>query len=381
MKDASVVYLPTDEGHVEEYVLGTRGAIEIPEDPRIQSRIAYAASHVVGDTDGIDWDATMAFRRHLWSLGLGVAEAMDTAQRGSGLSPALVDELISHTAAERPGDALLVCGVGTDALGEGDHSLDEILAEYFRQAEAVETADADPVIMASRALARTATNPDDYMTMYTKILDQCSRPVIIHWLGPMFDPSLAGYWGSHDGYEAMTLLVDIVAANADAVDGVKISMLDADLEREFRRRLPEAVRTYTGDDFNYVDLIEGDDEHYSDALLGIFDAVAPAASAALVALDRGDVDEYRRVLEPTVALSRRVFEAPTLNYKTGLVFLAYLAGHQSKFSMLAGHEANRSIVHLSDLVRLADVARLFADPVEAARRTNQFMSQHGVDAS
>jgi hypothetical protein len=341
-----------------------------------RSRVIYSAAHVVADplADNaagrpacLDWDATMAFRRHLWSQGLGVAEAMDTAQRGMGLDWPATRELIRRTAAEAGADQLLACGAGTDQLA-GPASLDRIRQAYLEQLEVVDAAGAIPILMCSRALAATATGPQDYLRVYGEVLSQLDRPVILHWLGPMFDPALTGYWGSTDLTRAADRLLELIAAHANVIDGVKISLLDAEAEVAFRRRLPESVRCYTGDDFHYPELIAGDDEGFSHALLGIFDPLARQVADAMRALDAGDPAGFRAVLDPTVPLARKVFEAPTFHYKTGVVFLAWLCGHQDHFRMVGGYETGRSIPHLVEVFTLADRAGLFPDPQLAADR-------------
>jgi hypothetical protein len=356
------------------------------------NRIAYAAVHVVADpladhdpwlTPAIDWDATIAFRRHLWSLGLGVAEAMDTAQRGMGLDWPTSLELIRRSieaSRDFPG-ARLASGAGTDHLEPGpDVTIDDVIRAYEEQCAAIERLGGRIVLMASRALAKAARSPDDYARVYGRILEQVKEPVIIHWLGEMFDPALAGYWGSHDHGEAMRVALDIIADHADKVDGVKISLLDKDKEVAMRRRLAQGVRMYTGDDFNYAELIAGDEQGYSDALLGIFDVIAPAAAAALGALTRGDTALFHEILAPTVPLSRHIFRAPTRFYKTGVVFMAYLNGLQDHFVMVGGQESARSTLHLAELFRLADAAGLISDPELAARRMRAVMAVRGVAA-
>lgn len=377
--------LPTRGGEIEDYRLGSHPSVEVEAGPP-RTRRVYAAAHVVADplgdpvgTAAIDWDATLAFRRHLWSLGFGVAEAMDTAQRGMGLDLEAVRTLIDRsisTAAEEGGE--VVCGINTDDLTPGGHSLDVIIASYLAQLDFVESRGGSVVMMASRALAASARGPDDFAAVYSRVLGQAERPVVLHWLGPMFDPALDGYWGSSEPASAMESLLEIVADNAERIDGVKISMLDADLEIDFRRRLPERVRCYTGDDFNFPDLIAGDEAGHSDALLGIFDGIAPVAITAFHALDRSDTERFHRILAPTVPLSRHIFETPTFHYKTGLVFLAYLNGHQHHFRMVGGHEGARSIVHLSELVRLADAAGLLPDSDEVARRLRPVLATAGI---
>jgi hypothetical protein len=353
-------------------------------------RIAYAAAHVVADpladadpwlAPAIDWDATLRFRHRLWDLGLGVAEAMDTAQRGMGLGWPEAKELIARSlrgAAGRP-DALIACGAGTDHLAPGPSvTLADVTAAYEEQIEAIEAMGGRIILMASRLLATIAVGPDDSLRVYDRILGQVKEPVILHWLGEMFDPALAGYWGSRDHDAAMDTCLEVIAAHADKVEGIKISLLSKEKEIAMRRRLPPNVRMYTGDDFNYAELIAGDGEGHSEALLGIFDAIAPAASAALAALGRGSQNEFFELLEPTVPLSRHIFEAPTRFYKTGVVFLAWLNGLQSHFTMLGGQQSARSLQHLAELFRLADKARVLTDPELATSRMRQLMAVHGV---
>jgi hypothetical protein len=356
------------------------------------NRIAYAAAHVVADplamTDpwvapAIDWDATLRYRRHLWDLGFGVAESMDTAQRGMGLDWPTSLELISRSleAAKDHPNAVIASGAGTDHLApEPGVSVDDVIAAYCEQCEAVEKLGGRIILMASRALAACATSPDDYARVYNHVLGQVRQPVIIHWLGEMFDPALKGYWGKGDHMAAMDVCLDILAANAAKIDGIKISLLDKQKEIAMRRRLPEGVRMYTGDDFNYAELIAGDGQGYSDALLGIFDAIAPAASAALTALAAGDEARFHAILEPTVPLSRHIFRAPTRFYKTGVVFMAYLNGLQDHFVMVGGQQSARSIGHLAELFRLADKAGLLSDPDLATARMKAVLAVNGVEA-
>jgi hypothetical protein len=353
-----------------------------------RSRLAFAAAHVVADPLGdnspgqpavIDWEHTLEFRRHLWSLGLSVAEAMDTAQRGMGLDWTATQELIRRSAAEAP-DGRIAVGVGTDQLAAGNHQLETVTAAYEEQLAVAEDVGAQPILMASRALSAAAGSPDDYRKVYDHLLGQSSRPVILHWLGSMFDPALDGYWGSDSLDTAAEVVVELIADNATKVDGIKVSLLDGAREIALRNRLPEGVRLYTGDDFNYPELIKGDENRYSDALLGIFAAIAPAAAAALKALDEGDLDTYDRVFAPTVPLARQIFSAPTYYYKTGIAFLAWLNGHQPGFSMVGGLQTGRSLAHLADTFRLADQAGVLTDPELAVERFRQLLRVGGIDA-
>jgi len=382
--------LPTAGGTLSPYT--TRPPQAFPPAEQPFNRIAYAAAHVVADPlaerdpwveAAIDWDATMNFRRHLWSLGFGVAEAMDTAQRGMGLDWPTSLRLIQRTleaARDYPG-ALIGSGAGTDHLAPGDSvTIDDVIAAYEEQCSAIEKLGGRIILMASRALVKAAKSPDDYARVYARILGQVKEPVVIHWLGEMFDPALEGYWGHKNHMQAMNVAVDIIAANPAKVDGIKISLLDKGKEIAMRRRLPQGVRMYTGDDFNYAELIAGDEQGYSDALLGIFDAIAPAAAAALGAFARGDTQSFHDILAPTVPLSRHIFKAPTRFYKTGVVFMAYLNGLQNHFIMVGGQESARSTLHLAELFRLADAAGLLADPDRAAARMRITMAMRGVIA-
>ncbi|MFF4230116.1 dihydrodipicolinate synthase family protein [Streptomyces sp. NPDC001820] len=354
----------------------------------LASRTVFSAAHVVADPyadaspdspTAVDWDATLAFRRHLWSHGLGVAEAMDTAQRGMGLDWVGAAELIRRSAAEAKAvGGRIACGVGTDQLGPGGGSLTQVRAAYEEQLALVEDTGAQAILMASRALASAARTPDDYHSLYTHLLRQAREPVILHWLGPMFDPALGGYWGSADLDAATSVLLDLIAAHPDKVDGVKISLLDARREIDLRRRLPHGVRCYTGDDFNYPELIAGDERGFSHALLGIFDPLAPPAAAAVRILDTGDVAGFRKLLDPTVELARHLFEAPTRFYKTGVVLLAWLAGHQSHFTMVGGLQSARSLPHLCRAYELADGLGLFPDPGLAETRMKSLLTMYGV---
>ena len=361
------------------------------------NRIAYSAAHVVAEplADGnptldcaIDWDATIAYRQRLWSLGLGVAEAMDTAQRGMGLDWPTSLELIGRSldaAKDIPG-ALIASGCGTDHLDiDQVKTIDDVIRGYETQMEAIEKLGGKLIVMASRALARIAASPADYERVYDRVLSQARQPVVLHWLGDMFDPTLKGYWGSNDVDAAMNTALRVINAHPDKVDGIKISLLDKDKEIAMRRRLPPGVRMYTGDDFNYAELIAGDNydanamHSQSDALLGIFDAIAPAASAALAELAAGNVDKFHAILGPTVPLSRHIFKAPTRFYKTGIVFMAWLNGHQSHFTMVGGQQNTRSILHLAELFKLADAANVLVQPELAVRRMKTLLALHGVD--
>jgi hypothetical protein len=353
------------------------------------TRIAYAAAHVVPDPlaainptldVALDWEATLAFRRYLWSLGFRVAEAMDTAQRGMGLDWGTTQELIRRSVAEAKAvGGQLVSGAGTDHLAQGHrHTIEDVIAAYEEQCAFVEGVGGRIILMASRALAASATSPDDYAAVYGHVLRQVSEPVVIHWLGDMFDPALAGYWGSDHLDAATDTLVAILTEHAGKVDGIKVSLLDEEREIDLRRRLPAGVRMYTGDDFNYPALIKGDAEGHSDALLGIFDAIAPVARAALASLDEGDLERYDALMAPTVPLSRHIFAAPTRFYKTGVVFLAWLNGHQDHFRMVNGQESTRSVIHLAELFRLADAAGVLIDPELATRRMRAFLEVAGV---
>jgi len=386
----TTLVLPTTDRKLEPYTTGEPIVFPSKEAAKNFNRIAFAAAHVVADpladTDpwldtAIDWEKTVHFRHYLWDLGLGVAEAMDTAQRGGGLDWAAARELIRHTleaAKGRPG-VRVCCGIGTDHLDPGpDVRIDDIIRACEEQIETIEAMGGRLVVMASRALAAAAKSPDDYARVYGHILRQVREPVIIHWLGEMFDPALAGYWGSGDHAAAMENCLGILHDSASKIDGVKISLLSKEKEIEMRRKLPAGVRMYTGDDFNYAELIAGDDQGYSDALLGIFDAIAPAASAGLARLSAGDLQGFNGILEPTVPLSRHIFQAPTRFYKTGVVFLAWLNGLQDHFVMVGGQESARSLLHLAELFRLADKARVLHDPELAAARMNKLLAVHGM---
>ncbi|MET9121724.1 dihydrodipicolinate synthase family protein [Streptomyces sp. NPDC004528] len=380
------VRLPDRSGGLRRYEPRAEPLAQAAGAP-LTSRTVFAAAHVVADPyadvspdspAAVDWDATLAFRRHLWSHGLGVAEAMDTAQRGMGLDWAGAAELVRRSAAEaRAAGGRIACGVGTDQIGTG--SLAEVRAAYEEQLALVEETGAQAVLMASRALAAAARGPEDYLDVYGHLLRQASRPVVLHWLGPMFDPALRGYWGSGDLDAATEVLLEVIAARPDKVDGVKVSLLDAGRETALRRGLPSGVRCYTGDDFHYPELIAGDERGFSHALLGVFDPLAPLAARAVRVLDTGDVKGFRALLDPTVELSRHLFQEPTRFYKTGVVLLAWLAGHQTHFTMVGGLQSARSLPHLARAYELADGLGLFPDPALAERRMKNLLALYGVD--
>jgi Protein of unknown function (DUF993) len=387
-----VVNLPVGSGTLEAYVV-RNAPLPLPaagEAPRF-NRVAYSAAHVVADPladndpwldAAVDWERTIGYREYLWDLGLGVAEAMDTAQRGMGLDWPAARELIRRAleaAARRPG-VLIACGAGTDHLTPGPGTtVEDVIRAYEEQIEAIEAMGGRIILMASRALALAARGPGDYARVYGRILRQVKEPVIMHWLGEMFDPALEGYWGAADHTAAMETCLAVIADQPAKVDGIKISLLSKEKEIAMRRRLPAGVRMYTGDDFNYAELIAGDSHGHSDALLGIFDAIAPAASAALARLAAGDGAGFREILDPTVPLSRHIFKAPTRFYKTGVVFLAYLNGLQDHFAMIGGQQSARSLPHLAELFRLADQARVLRDPELAATRMRKLLAVYGVD--
>jgi hypothetical protein len=383
------IVLPTASGTLENYALKGDPLGTAPAGASF-NRIAYSAAHVVADPlrsgevnqpAALDWARTIEYRRYLIGQGLGIAEAMDTAQRGMGLTWDTALELVQRTMQETRDlpDALIASGCGTDHLpAHQATSCDDVVRAYALQIEAIQRTGSRVILMASRALARVARHRDDYLRVYREVLAMCETPVILHWLGDMFDPELKGYWGSDNLDDAADACLAVIGENAHKIDGIKISLLDDAREIAFRRRLPEGVKMYTGDDFNYPSLIEGDEYGYSHALLGIFDAIAPAASQALAALAVGDIARYALLLEPTVALSRHIFRAPTQYYKTGIVFLAYLNGFQPHFFMLGGHHGMRAPLYLADVFRLADKARLLRDPNLAIERTRLVMQTFGL---
>jgi hypothetical protein len=362
-------------------------AIRKPRTPF--NRVAFAAAHVVADArsnadpsgqPALDWERTLAYRRHLLDLGFGIAEAMDTSQRGMGLDWPRALELISRSLKDAgPRAQRIFSGCGTDQLDPTSaRNLDDVVKAYLDQLTAIQKLSGRIILMASRALVRVAKSPDDYVKVYSRVLAEAGQPVILHWLGDMFDPALKGYWGSNDFAPAMETCLTAIAANVKKVDGIKISLLDDGKEIAMRRRLPKGVKMYTGDDFNYPALIAGDSQGYSDALLGIFDAIAPAASAGLAALTRGDMKKYSALMEPTVPLSRLIFRAPTQYYKTGIVFLAWLNGHQDHFVMVGGAQAMRPLPYFTEIFKLADQARLLADPELAVKRMKTLLAMYGA---
>ena len=389
---------------------GALSAVELNEsagysqpDGPLRSRVAYAAAHVVpktwadntpGQPAEVDWDATLDFRRAVYSWGLGVADAMATAQRNMGLDAAATSELISRSAqvAREEGGSVVV-GVNTDHVEVDRISIDEVIDAYKEQLHFTEEQGAGPVLMASRHLARVAESADDYRRVYREVLQSATVPVVLHWLGTAFDPELEGYFGAPDWLDASAVLVDIIEENVDKVAGVKMSLLDAASEVSVRERLPEGVRMFTGDDFNYVGLIGGADvpeatqpernpgspRQHSDALLGAFAAITPVASAAIQALDAGDPARYLEILGPTEELSRQVFAAPTFYYKTGVAFLSWLNGHQPAFQMVGGLHSARSLPHLSRIVELANSALALEKPELAAIRWHGMLRHNGID--
>lgn len=385
MKTLNAIDLPALGGQYRTIELTAPAVLETSSTPPT-SRAVYAAGHVVADpflasagSSTIDWDATLSIRHALWGLGLGVAESMDTAQRGMGLDSKQALVLARRTLAEaRSVGGAVVVGIATDQLGPGPQPLKVIADAYAEQLAEVEGAGGSAVMMASRQLALSATGPEDYLEVYGEVLRAANKPVILHWLGSMFDPSLAGYWGHRSIPDATETVLDLIESNKDKVAGIKISLLDKNHEISFRRRLPAGVRLFTGDDFNYADLIAGDAHGHSDALLGAFAAVPRFASAAFARLDHGDVDGFRRILEPTVPLSRLIFEAPTQYYKVGVVWLSYLTGMQSHFRMVAGFETGRSLVHLADVFESANSIGLFPDPEASAARAAAYFRGQGV---
>ena len=386
----NAIKLPDSTGRLSSYTL-TGTPLTISKGPKTFNRVAFAAAHIVvdplkgGDPSGapiIDWDRTLAFRHHLLDLGFGIAEAMDTAQRGMGLDWPGAHELIrqSLASAKDRKDAEIFSGCGTEQLDPAQaRSLDDVVTAYLTQLHAIQKLGGRIILMASRALARVAKTQADYETVYARVLAEADQPVILHWLGDMFDPALKGYWGAQEFEPALETALSVIANNQSKVDGIKISLLDDGKEIAMRRRLPAGVKMYTGDDFNYPDLIAGDAQGYSHALLGIFDPIAPAASLALEKLAGGDRQSYAKLLAPTVPLSRLIFRAPTQYYKTGVVFLAWLNGFQEHFVMAGGAQSMRPITYFAGILRLADQAGLISDPERAVRRMRQLLALNGIE--
>ncbi|WP_422383946.1 dihydrodipicolinate synthase family protein [Roseibium album] len=380
------IALPDPNGKLADYTLKGSPIEAVPLGPD-PARIVFSAAHVVADPFSaadpsgaavVDWQSTMAFRRHLADLGLGIAEAMDTAQRGMGLDWPGALELIRRTQEEVP-DALVFNGCGTDQLVLSDAlTLDDVLAAYLEQVEAIQRVGGRLIVMASRALARVAASPEDYLRVYSNVLSACDKPVILHWLGDMFDPELAGYWGGDSFEDAMAIALEVIEANTAKVDGIKISLLDKEKEILMRRQLPAGVKMYTGDDFNYPELIAGDDTGVSHALLGIFDPLAVAVGNAVGQLGAGDADGFRATLDPTVPLARLIFRSPTQYYKTGVVFLAWLNGFQEHFVMLGGAQSMRPLPYFVDCFKLAEQNGLLRDPDLAVKRMKAFLTLYGL---
>lgn len=388
----TTLLLPAGDGKLERYTLQSPALGDLPPRPAFD-RVVYAAAHVVVDPTAesapwqgrpaIDWERTIAYRHHLWGLGFKVAEAMDTAQRGMGVDWPTARALIARSlaAARSVPGADLAAGAGTDQIAaDRPVSLDEVRRAYIEQIEAIEALGGRVILMASRALARAAGGPDDYQRLYGALIAGCRDKVILHWLGSVFDPALAGYWGSTEIARAMDIVMSIISDHRDKIDGIKISLLDKRHEVALRARLPEGVRMYTGDDFNYPEMIQGDGTHVSHGLLGIFDPIAPVAARALARLAVGDAAGFRTLIDPTVALSRRIFEAPTQYYKAGVVLLAWLNGHQNHFTMAGGLQSARGICHYADVFRLADAAGVLENPDLACKRMASLLHVYGVDA-
>ncbi|OUJ03917.1 dihydrodipicolinate synthase family protein [Acetobacter cibinongensis] len=381
------ILLPDSEGLKTAYQLSGKSAPQetLPADP---ARIVYSAAHVTADPfsasapsgrAAIDWETTLAFRRYLDGLGLGIAEAMDTAQRGMGLDWRNALELIKRTKEDLP-HARVVNGCGTDHLAPEDaRSMDDVSDAYLEQVDAIQGVGARIILMASRALVRVAKSPDDYKAVYAKVLSACDQPVVLHWLGSAFDPALKGYWGAPHFEDALEVALEVIEHNKSKIDGIKISLLDKEKEILMRRRLPAGVKMYTGDDFNYPELIAGDEQGYSHALLGIFDPIAPLAASAVKRLGEGDKAGFHALLDPTVPLARLMFQAPTQYYKTGVVFLAWLNGFQKHFIMLNGAQSMRALPYFTGIFRHADACGLLRDPERAIERMRSFLALYGAD--
>jgi hypothetical protein len=375
--------LPVAGGGTTKHTL--HEPVDYPRHPaQFTSRSVYAAAHVVADVRGdytpgvrppVDWEATIAFRRHLFGYGIGIAEAMDTSERGpGGLDWSQAQQLIKlGVAAAAEAGAACVAGAGSDQI-DGPASLNQITDAYLEQLEFIQAQGSAAVIRASHALVAAATKADDYLEVYRSVLAKADKPAIVHWLGTGFDPTLRGYWGHEDPLAAMDVVVEMARDNRDHLMGIKFSLLDEELEKEFRRRLPAGVKVFTGDDYGYTELLRGDGEHHSHGLLGVLDPIAPIASLGFAALDRGDEDEFTRVMNRSIPMATRMFEAPADRYKVGTVFVAWLSGHQDHFRMVSGREGMRSLRHLVDLFMLTDELGLFPDPALAAHRMGLLLS-------
>ena len=376
------IRLPAADGKPETYHLaGEPISIRKPKAPF--NRVAFAAAHVVADplssAGALDWDKTLGFRHYLLDQGFGIAEAMDTSQRGMGLDWPLAHELIARSLKSAgPEASRIYSGCGTDHLLPVDaRSIDDVVKAYLEQLHAIQKLGGRIIMMASRALVRVAKSPDDYVKVYSRVLKEADHPVILHWLGEMFDPALRGYWGPDDFSSALRTCLAVINSNAAKVDGIKISLLDAQKEIVFRRQLSSQVKMYTGDDFNYPELIAGDEQGFSHALLGIFAAIAPAAAVALTALAKGNTKKFHKILDPTVPLSRLIFQTPTQYYKTGIVFLAWLNGHQEHFIMVNGAQSARSLFYFTEAFKLADQAGLLRSPDLAVKRMKNLLALYG----
>jgi hypothetical protein len=401
-----IVQLPNLRGTPRPYRLRPAfTAAPVPGTRPCFSRLAYAAAHVVAkpangaaaadprSPDSVDWDATLRFRRHLWHLGFGIAEAMDTAQReilGWENAARLLDMTLADARAE-PGRGV-IGGAGTDTLATSTPTLRQVIDAYVAQAEFIHERGGRVILFPTHFLPRHFPAPGHYLEVYRAVTQEVSKPVFLHWLGDMFAPALRGYFPG-DSFRRIT-------QDNPKVLGVKLSLLDQRLEEAIRRRIaPQGQVVLTGDDFNFPALIRGGKGagdgrgfqsrafhfegrgfpvgDYSHGLLGIFDGIARVASRALICLAQGDAREYDRLMAPTVPLSRHIFKAPTQHYKAGLVFLAYLNGHQSHFHLLADAEQRRDMAHYVELFKLANAAGVLDDPESAYERFQPVLRNAG----
>lgn len=381
--------LPETGGGMRTHVMREPAVFEKHPRP-FTSRTVLAAPHVVADvraeyTPGVappvDWESTMAFRRHLWSYGIGVAEGMDTSERGvGGLMWPQAQELIALGIEEAAAaGGAIVCGAGTDQISSAQPSLEHVIDAYLEQTSYIEGRGGATVIRASHALVAAAKSDEDYLKVYGTVLASLERPAIVHWLGTVFDPTLAGYWGHDDVRAAMRVVLEMAHSNVDSLRGIKFSLLDDELESEFRRLVPPSVQVFTGDDYGYTQLLLGDSEHHSHGLLGVLDPIAPIASAAFAALDQGDESSFTETMDATIPFAVKMFEPPAASYKVGVVFTAWLSGHQEHFRMVTGREGMRSLQHLTDLFVLADALGLYPDPELAAHRMRILLAMGGVE--